>query len=183
MSWIWLKRLLDYTLGLLLVLLFLPLILAIWMILKLLFRCNPIYKQERIGQNGKHFNIIKFRTIDPHTQLPTHRLSPFLRKTNLDELPQLFQVLAGKLSLVGPRPHLAEHVAMYEEWQKERLLAKPGITGLRQISTTQKLRFNEHLELDVEYIKRWSPTLDLIIIVKTAGLQLKKFWIALENKS
>ena len=176
---IWFKSILDYSIGLLLVVLCLPIVIAIWLTIKLLFRCNPIYKQERIGQNGKLFNIIKFRTIDPHTQLPSHRLSTFLRKTNLDELPQLFQVLAGKLSLVGPRPHLAEHVALYEEWQKERLSIKPGITGLRQISTNQKLMFNEYLELDLQYIKSWSPTLDIIIIIKTIGFQLKKFWIAL----
>jgi len=179
----WGKVALDYTLGLLLLIICLPMIVAIWLIIRLAFRCNPIYKQERVGQKGKPFNILKFRTVDPFTQNPSHRLSPFLRITNLDELPQLFQVLAGKMSLVGPRPHLPEHVAQYKEWQRERLNVKPGITGLRQISTTKKLAFDEHIELDIDYIKSWSLALDLKIIAATVGLQLKKFWIALPGRS
>ncbi|MFP4556600.1 MAG: sugar transferase, partial [Bacteroidales bacterium] len=91
------------------------------------------------------------------------------QKSHVDELPQLINVLLGSMSLVGPRPHTPEHVMLYEDWQKERLLVKPGITCLRQLREPyKKISFNSYIEDDIKYINQWSFWLDLYILMKTA---------------
>ncbi len=177
------KFLLDYAGGFLLLLLFLPLIVILGITITIRYGCSPVYTQRRIGKNGTPFRIIKLRTIDSDN-IPTKGwLAKFLRKTNMDELPQLLNVLMGNMSLVGPRPHLPEHVARYEDWQRERLTVKPGITGLRQISQTGKLEFNELLEQDLLYIQKMNLAMDIKILVKTANLQLRKIGDALKNNT
>lgn len=100
------------------------------------------------------------------------RFGALLRATNLDELPQIINVLIGDMSLVGPRPDIPFAVEMYDEWHRKRLLAKPGMTGLWQVSGTNKVPFDEMVRLDIEYITRQSFTLDIEILLRTIGLVL-----------
>ncbi len=150
----------------------------------------------RIGQNGKAFQFFKFRTMQHnthhlrYTQLAekNHRKGPllkikndpritafgnFLRKTSLDELPNLWNVLRGDMSLVGPRPHLPEEVEKYEAKHRFLLTVKPGITGLGQVSGRSDLDFEEEVRLDSYYIKHWSLWMDLKILFKTVWVVLK----------
>ena len=99
----------------------------------------------------------------------------FLRKTSLDELPQLWSVLKGDMSLVGPRPHLPEEVAKYKNYQKFVLTLKPGITGLAQISGRSDLKFDEEVKLDTYYIENWKIRLDIKILIKTIFVIFKKY--------
>ena len=154
---------------------------------------------KRVGQNGKLFNFYKFRTMKPNTHNLRYTLlaeqnlrkdSPlvkikddprvtkvgkFLRKTSIDELPQLFNVLIGHMSLVGPRPHLPEEVAKYKRHHKFVLTSKPGITGMAQISGRSDLDFEEEIRLDSYYIENWSLWLDIKIILKTLGALLNGY--------
>ncbi len=103
-----------------------------------------------------------------------HAFFHYLRKTHIDELLQLFNVLKGSMSLVGPRPHIPEHVEMYEAWQLLRLSVKPGITGLRQVRAhSQKLKFNDKIEDDIEYINNWSLKEDFKILLTTISIFFK----------
>lgn len=154
---------------------------------------------KRVGQQGKLFNFYKFRTMHPKThnlrytklaQKDTRKGAPvvkikddprvtrvgkLLRKTSIDELPQLLNVLKGEMSLVGPRPHLPEEVAQYEKHHKFVLTIKPGITGLAQISGRSDLDFEEEVRLDTYYIENWSIWMDIKIIFKTFGVLLKGY--------
>jgi len=148
---------------------------------------GPIFfKQERVGKDGELFIIYKFRTMvenaenkgsgyrvknkDPRIT----RVGSFLRKTSLDELPQLINVLKGNMSLVGPRPTLAFQVKDYNEYQKQRLKVKPGITGLAQVNGRASLDWEERIKYDIRYIKNRSFILDLKIIFKTFVVLFKK---------
>ena len=146
-----------------------------------------VFRQIRAGKNGKPFTFYKFRTmkmdIDPFGASPKSDKDPrltragvFLREYSLDELPQLFNVLKGDMSLVGPRPLYIQQIAEWNDRQKKRLLAKPGLTGLAQISGRGELTREEKLELDVEYVQKASLLLDF----KTIFLTL---WQVLTSKS
>ncbi len=135
-----------------------------------------IFRQRRPGRNGEPFTIYKFRTMrepKPGEERFTSdgdRLTPlgrFLRRTSIDELPELFNVLKGDMSLVGPRPLLIEYLERYTPEQKRRHDVRPGITGLAQVSGRQHLRFSQRLELDVEYVDSWSVVLDVVILWRT----------------
>lgn len=137
-----------------------------------------IFSQKRIGEHGMPFTLYKFRTmyVDAKSEeyAPTRAEDPrvtsmgrFLRKTSLDELPQLWNVLCGEMSMVGPRPEMAFIVRKYTEWQKKRLEVKPGITGLWQILGRKDIPLHENLEYDFYYIKNRSFLLDMVIIFKT----------------
>lgn len=154
---------------------------------------------KRVGQKGRLFHFYKFRTMKPNTHnlrytelshLNTRQGTPMvkikndprvtrighlLRKTSLDELPQLFNVLKGEMSLVGPRPHLPEEVAHYAKHHKFVLTIKPGITGMAQVSGRSDLDFEQEVRLDSFYIENWSPFLDLKILVQTLLVPFKKF--------
>lgn len=145
----------------------------------------------RIGEHGRAFRYFKFRSMKPGTHnlrygelshLDTRKDGPlvklkddprvtrvgkFIRKYSIDELPELFLVFAGKMSLVGPRPHLPEEVAKYTTRQRRVLTVKPGITGMAQVSGRADLTFDEEVRLDTFYIENWSPWLDLAILVRT----------------
>ena len=145
----------------------------------------------RIGQGGKPFPYFKFRSMVPGTHNMRYRelsekdtrkgapvvkiendpritrVGGFIRKFSIDELPEFFLVLTGKMSLVGPRPHMPEEVAKYKPEHKKVLTIKPGITGLAQISGRADLDFDEEVRLDTYYIEHWSPWLDLYILFKT----------------
>jgi lipopolysaccharide/colanic/teichoic acid biosynthesis glycosyltransferase len=157
---------------------------------------GPIfYHQKRVGLGGKQFSIWKFRTMRVTAETQGHeryvedlirtncvmtkldtrgdpRLAPFgriLRASGLDELPQIFNVLCGDMSLVGPRPCLPNEFANYEPWQRERVNALPGLTGLWQVSGKNKTTFNEMIRMDLTYLDKMSLLLDLRIMFKTAA--------------
>ncbi|MBI2052739.1 MAG: sugar transferase [Candidatus Ryanbacteria bacterium] len=172
------KRLLDIVLslaGLILTSFLFPLI-SLW-----IRHSSPgkaIIRQERIGEKGKRFILYKFRTMVAHTPLyapaPRYgedvritRVGKILRKYSLDELPQLFNVLRGEMSIVGPRPEMPFVVEKYEPWQRVRFEVKPGITGLWQILGRKDLPLEENLEYDLYYVFHQSLFLDIAIIIKT----------------
>ncbi len=151
----------------------------------------------RIGQGGKPFRYFKFRSMKPGTHLMRYRelahldtrhgplvktkndpritrVGHFIRPFSLDELPEFFLVFVGRMSLVGPRPHLPEEVAAYQPLQRKALTVKPGITGLAQVSGRADLSFDEEVTLDIRYIEHWSPWLDFYILLKTPLVVLSR---------
>jgi lipopolysaccharide/colanic/teichoic acid biosynthesis glycosyltransferase len=155
-----------------------------------------LYRQTRVGLRGRPFTMLKFRTMragsdrDVAQLRERHqvddvmfklkddpRVTPvgkILRRFSLDELPQLFNVVRGDMSLVGPRPALPEEVAKYEDWHLDRLEVPPGITGLWQISGRADLSFDECVQLDLFYIENWSLTYELFILGKTIPVLLSR---------
>jgi len=172
------KRAADIAVSFALLLMALPIGLLIALAVKLDSAGVVIFSQERAGQNGKPFRIMKFRTM--FAKSARYEFSPkdsgdpritrtgrFLRKTGLDEIPQLINVLKGDMSLVGPRPEMEFIVKEYSEIQKERLKVKPGITGLWQISEHRRAPIHENMEYDLYYIENQSLLLDLAILLRT----------------
>ena len=145
---------------------------------------SPIFfYQERPGQNGKLFKMIKFRSmkdaVDQHgNPLPDElRITPFgqkLRSTSLDEMPQLFNVLKGDMSIVGPRPMLKEFVELYSPEQARRLEVKPGMTGLAQVSGRNELDYEQRFECDVWYVDHHNIWVDFKIMLKTVSVMIKR---------
>lgn len=177
-----------------------PVFILIGLAIKLSSRGPVFFRQERIGQHGKPFTFLKFRTMKINNDPQVHKeyvqrliagdaaLSPangngvykiksdprvtpvgsFLRKTSLDELPQLINVLRGEMSLVGPRPPIKYEVDAYAIWHRSRLLeAKPGITGLWQVNGRSRVKFDDMVRLDIQYARSWSLLLDLQILLQT----------------
>ena len=172
------KRLLDIVLSLLAVAILLPVFVVIAVAIKLSSKGPVIFKQERVGKNGRPFIFYKFRTmkteVDPFGPSPKAaddlrltKVGKLLREYSLDELPQLFNVLKGDMSIIGPRPLYISQIAEWNERQKKRLLVKPGLTGLAQISGRGELTREEKLELDVKYVETAGFWLDLKIILAT----------------
>ncbi len=183
-----LKRLFDLTASILLILLFLPLLLLISLLILVLMGGPVIFRQDRYGLDGHRFMIYKFRTMSvvengdqPGLQqacqndLRVTPLGRFLRQWSLDELPQLFNVLQGSMSLVGPRPHAVAHNEYYRHLipgYMQRHLLKPGITGLAQVrgfrgETSTLKAMAQRLDADLLYLKEWSLGLDLRILIGT----------------
>lgn len=191
-----LKRGFDLAVGGIITLLMLPLLGAIALLVKLTSPGPVLFRQERIGQNGRPFVIKKFRTMrvgaeamqeslldrnaaegplfkvenDPRVT----RVGKVLRGWSLDELPQLFNVLAGDMSLVGPRPVMRREVEQYEDWHMQRLDVRPGVTGLAQASGRINLAFDEFARMDIFYIENWSLAYDVVIIAKTIPALLSR---------
>jgi lipopolysaccharide/colanic/teichoic acid biosynthesis glycosyltransferase len=169
----YLKRGLDLAIVIPSLFLSLPIFLVILLIYA--FRKeNPFFFQERLGKNGKIFVLFKFRTMrEPKANESIHdpqRITFFgkiLRKTSLDELPQLFNVLLGQMSLVGPRPLLPEYLPLYNEHQKKRMLVKPGITGYAQIQGRNALSWKEKFNFDIYYVEHANFWLDIYILLMT----------------
>lgn len=143
---------------------------------------SVIYRQERAGLHGKSFNIYKFRTMtnevdDNGILLPSYervtKLGKFLRKTSLDELPQIYNVIKGDITLVGPRPLHVEYNELYSEHQKKRLTVKPGITGYAQVNGRNNISWEEKFDLDVYYVENKSLRLDIKILILTVLKVLK----------
>ena len=185
------KAVFDFTVAGIITLLIAPLLLIIVSAIRLTSRGPALFRQERIGLDGKVFRIVKFRTMvkgadarllemleqQGRLDVPLFKLTNdpritplgrFLRKYSLDELPQLFNVLKGDMSLVGPRPQRAAEVALYDSDSGRRLLVKPGITGLWQISGRSDLSWEDAVRLDLYYVENWSLTDDIVILVRTA---------------
>ncbi|GIU83794.1 MAG: hypothetical protein KatS3mg008_0569 [Acidimicrobiales bacterium] len=169
------KRLLDLLLLIVVSPVAIPMGLLCALAVKLTSRGPVLFRQERVGMGGEVFEVLKFRTM-VHSQNPLFpdpdRITPVgrvLRRTSLDELPQLLNVARGEMSIVGPRPTLRYQVERYTPRQKRRLAVKPGITGLAQVSGRNSLTWSERIELDLEYVERQSLWLDLKILAKTLG--------------
>ena len=174
------KRFLDLTLSLSLIVILLP-VFTIIFFLVWCFIGYPLFAQLRPGLNEKIFKIYKFKTLyDKGDNLEDferqNRFGNFLRKTGLDELPQLFNVVKNNMSLIGPRPLLSEYLVKYSNFEKKRHLVKPGITGLAQVfpRQTNKKNWKKNFELDIYYVENISFSLDLKIIIKTILLILLK---------
>ena len=184
-----LKRLIDIILAVVGVVLLLPVFLVIAICIKLDDGGDILYFREMIGLRGRNFTILKFRTMIPdadayleqHPELKLEyeknmkldddprvtRLGRFLRRTYLDELPQLFNVLTGHMSLVGPRSLPVRELALYGEYAQTRLTVKPGVTGSWQVSENRYSSYAKRILLDMQYIDNRSFFLDLIILLKT----------------
>lgn len=172
----WLKRVFDSTVSLLFLFLLSPLMALISIIVLFDVGRPVLFVQERPGLHGVPFKLRKFRTMRTAVDqdgipLPDEkrltRVGSFLRRWSLDELPELWNVLVGEMSLVGPRPLLMEYLPLYNERQAKRHLMKPGLTGLAQVSGRNSLSWEEKFELDVYYVEHWSLALDFMILLKT----------------
>ncbi len=191
------KRLFDLVLSILLIIILSPLLLILAILVGLTSSGPMIVGLERVGAKNRLFKIYKFRSMikDAHLLKPDilkynarpdgplfkmkndPRVTPlgrFLRRTSLDELPQLFNVLLGQMSLVGPRPHEPQEVSQYQRGYKKLLAIKPGMTGMAQVSGRSNLLFSEEAKLDIFYIENWSILLDLIILLKTPKALFKQ---------
>jgi lipopolysaccharide/colanic/teichoic acid biosynthesis glycosyltransferase len=172
------KRLLDIVLSLLAVVILLPVFVIIAIAIKLSSKGPAVFRQERVGKDGRPFIFYKFRTMqvdaDPFGASPKSHDDPrftrtgkFLREYSLDELPQLFNILKGDMSIVGPRPLYVSQVSEWNQRQKKRLLVKPGLTGLAQIHGRGELTREQKLELDVKYVETANFLGDIKIILTT----------------
>lgn len=172
------KRAFDLIVSGLMLAILTPLLAGITVAIRLGSRGPAIFRQERAGRNGVPFAFYKFRTMrldaDPFGPSPKSRADPrltrigrFLREHSLDELPQLVNILRGDMSLVGPRPLYVAQIAEWNERQRKRLVVKPGLTGLAQVSGRGGLTREEKLELDVRYVERASLRLEARILLAT----------------
>lgn len=171
------KRLLDLTLALPGLVLLSPLLLLTALAVRLALGPGVLFRQERPGLHGKPFIILKFRTMRPGPEADAQRLTPlgrFLRSTSLDELPELWNVLRGDMSLVGPRPLLLQYLPRYSPEQARRHEVAPGITGWAQVNGRNALSWDERLALDVWYVDNRSLALDLRILARTIALVLRR---------
>jgi lipopolysaccharide/colanic/teichoic acid biosynthesis glycosyltransferase len=190
------KSALDITCILLALPIWLPLMILLMLVTRFASPGAIFYRQKRVGLGGRHFSIWKFRTMKVSAETRTHedyfqelmrvdrpmtkldaygdpRLAPFgriLRASGLDELPQIFNVLCGEMSLVGPRPCTPNEFAHYEPWHRERVNGLPGLTGYWQVNGKNKTTFNEMIVMDLFYLKNASIALDLSIMLKTCAV-------------
>jgi lipopolysaccharide/colanic/teichoic acid biosynthesis glycosyltransferase len=184
------KRAIDIAGALLGLVLLSPLFLAVALVIRVVDGSPVLFRQPRVGRLGRHFTILKFRTMTRDAdarrdQVRAHNevsgnaafkmtddprvttLGRWLRRTSLDELPNLWNVLRGEMSLVGPRPLPVRDFVQLEDWHRKRYLVMPGMTGLWQVSGRSELDFDELVRLDFLYLERWSVFLDLTILLKT----------------
>ncbi len=173
------KRLMDLAIGLPLCGVALPLILLIAVAIKLDSAGPAFFRQKRIGRRFEPFEMIKFRTLrtdmpDPHGRYEMReddpritRVGAFLRNTSLDELPQLYNVITGSMSLVGPRPLVEWESRETLRRHAARFKVKPGITGLSQITVRNSVDLDGRSNVDIEYVRRWSPWLDVEVLLRT----------------
>ena len=177
-----LKRVFDFIFSFSALVIFSPIIVVIAILLLLLQKTNPFFIQQRPGKGERIFKLIKFKTMsdkkDEHGKLlpDKDRLTPiglFVRKTSLDELPQLINVLKGDMSLIGPRPLLVKYLPLYNNFQKRRHEVRPGITGWAQVNGRNSLGWDIRFEFDVFYVDHYSFLLDAKILLMTIGKVLK----------
>ncbi|MGM0216068.1 sugar transferase [Enterococcus sp. AZ109] len=194
-SYLVIKRAMDLVGSIVGLIFFTPIMLVIFLAIKLEDGGKVFFKQTRIGKDGKQFSMYKIRSMcmeaeqkladlkeKNEVQGPMFKMKndpritkvgKFIRKTSLDELPQLINVLLGNMSLVGPRPPLPDEVGQYNAYEMQRLFVKPGCSGLWQISGRSDLHFKDMVELDLKYIRTRSIKLDCSIIIKTFLVILK----------
>jgi exopolysaccharide biosynthesis polyprenyl glycosylphosphotransferase len=187
------KEVSDRLLALVAVIVLMPLLVVISAVVRFSSPGPALFRQTRVGRDGRTFRMLKFRSmfVDAESRLAElssenlYRAGPLfkvhddpritragrvLRRYSLDELPQLLNVIAGHMSLVGPRPPLPSEVVQYEDDARRRLLVKPGMTGLWQVSGRNDLDWADSVRLDLRYVENWSPALDLLILWKTAAV-------------
>lgn len=187
------KRLFDFFGSAVLLSFFMPLILFLAVAIRLLMGRPVFFIQERAGLAGRPFDLIKFRTMsdefcDDGDPLPDFkrisRFGRFLRHSSLDELPELWNVLLGQMSLVGPRPLPVEYLPLYNSQQQRRHEVKPGLTGWAQINGRNNISWEKKFQLDVWYVDNWTYVLDLKILFFTLGKVIKREGIdSLDNVS
>lgn len=183
------KRFIDIICSIIGIILLSPLMLITSIAIKITSKGPAIFTQERVGKNGRTFRMYKFRSMVVNAEDLLYKLKDenemsgpmfkmkddpritsigrFIRKTSIDELPQLFNVLKGEMSLVGPRPNLPREVMNFSNWQKQKLLVKPGLTCYWQVMGRSDIGFEEWMKLDIKYIKERNILLDLKLIFKT----------------
>jgi exopolysaccharide biosynthesis polyprenyl glycosylphosphotransferase len=189
------KRLVDIVVSAAGLVVLMPLFVAVAVAIRLDDGAPVLFRQRRVGLQGRQFDVVKFRTMTRDAESRREQLAPlneingrafkvthdpritrtgrWLRRTSLDELPQLWNVLRGEMSLVGPRPPLPDEVAGYDLWHRRRLSMKPGITGLWQVRSRRDPDFDRWVAADLEYIDRWSLWLDLQIMARTIPAALE----------
>lgn len=192
------KRILDFIISLVAFMVLLPLFLILAILIKMDSKGPVFFKQERLGKDGKVFLIYKFRTMIPNaenigTGLFTNENDPritkigaFLRKTSLDELPQLINILKGEMSIIGPRPPVPYHPYKYDEYsegQKLRFTVLPGITGYAQVNGRNDIEWYERIKYDVYYAKNWSLGFDFRIFFRTIKTVFNREGIYRGNKN
>lgn len=191
--YLFIKRIIDICASLVGLIILLPVFLIVAISIKIEDPNGKVFfRQERCGKEGKLFNMYKFRSMVSNAEELLHelkelnemdgpvfkikedpritRVGKFIRKTSIDELPQLINVLKGEMSLVGPRPAIPHEVAEYNDYQRQRLLVKPGLTCIWQVSGRNTIGFDDWIEMDIDYIKNRSFLLDLKLIFKTFGV-------------
>jgi len=183
------KRLLDIVASALAIVVLTPVLLSVALLIRVTSRGPVLYVQERVGRGGEPFRMVKFRSMyrdaharrDEHADMNIHqgpifkirddpRITPVgraMRRLSIDELPQFFNVLMGSMSLVGPRPALPEEFLDYTERERQRLLVKPGVTCIWQVSGRSDVDFDTWIDMDLEYIEDWSLRLDLKLLART----------------
>jgi lipopolysaccharide/colanic/teichoic acid biosynthesis glycosyltransferase len=199
------RRCLDLSLATILLVLLAPLLLAIWVAIRVDSPGPAIYRQRRLGRNMGPFLVNKFRTMRPDADPAPHReyvqelisssggqartggrnlyklavdsrvtrMGRVLRRLSLDELPQLWNVVRGEMSLIGPRPVIPYEAEQYPSWYGERFAVKPGLSGLWQVSGRNEMTYEEMVRLDIEYVRRRDLWLDLVILVRTVWVVLR----------
>lgn len=177
-----LKHLFDFLIAFIALICLSPIILAITLLLIFANNGHPFFIQPRPGKDGKVFRIIKFRTMNDKRDKEGHLLpdadrltktGAFIRKTSLDELPQLINILKGDMSFVGPRPLLTDYLPLYDKEQARRHEVKPGITGWAQVNGRNMISWEQRFAYDIWYVDHLSFRLDMIIIWKTIRKVLK----------
>ena len=170
------KRLMDLLVALFVIATLSPIIIIIGTLLAMQLKKSPFFVQSRPGRKGEIFKIIKFQTmldirdargklLDDHLRITP--FGNFLRKASLDELPQLFNIISGNMSFVGPRPLLVEYLELYNDYQRKRHDVRPGITGWAQVNGRNAISWEEKFKFDVDYVHKCSFLLDLKILMKT----------------
>lgn len=179
----YIKRPLDFTLSLISIILLSPLLLIVAILVRIKLGKPVIFKQQRPGKNEKIFNMYKFRTMTNKKDkdgnlLPDDQRLPkfgkFLRKTSLDELPEIFCILNGSMSFVGPRPLLVKYLPYYTEEEHHRHDVRPGLTGWAQANGRNLVNWDERFKLDLEYVNNVSLKMDIKVILKTINVVLKR---------
>ena len=186
------KRLLDIILSLCALIVFLPLFLLLIVLGAFFMRGNPFFYQERPGKNERVFNLIKFRTMDNRKdfngnllpdEIRLNKYGKFLRSTSLDELPELFNILKGDMSIIGPRPLLVRYLDRYNDEQHHRHDVRPGLTGYAQAHGRNTLSWEDKFAMDVWYTKNITFKRDVLIIIDTIKTVLKRDGINSETSS
>lgn len=188
----WLKRLIDIVVSAAGIIVLSPVLLILWILVRVKLGKPAIFTQERPGKDEKIFRLYKFRSMTDKRDekgelLPDEvRLTAFgekLRGTSLDELPELFNILKGDMSLIGPRPLLVGYLPYYTKREQLRHSVRPGLTGLAQVSGRNFIAWDDRLAKDVEYVENLSLLLDLKILLKTVMVVFKKENVAVETDS
>lgn len=186
----YIKRILDFILSLIAFIILSPVMIVIYILVRIKLGKPAIFKQQRPGKDEKIFTLYKFRTMTddkdengnllPDSQRLT-KFGKFLRSTSLDELPELFNIIKGDMAIVGPRPLLVEYLELYNEEQKHRHDVSPGLTGLAQVSGRNFLSWEEKFKEDIIYINKITFIGDIKIVLKTVNKVFKREGISQEN--